>query len=67
MSRNISSYAIKGNDMVEFYNENGTYVRSIQAKGVKDVRISPNGEFDIYRNGMREHYDNTMVKRRTYR
>lgn len=66
MSRTVSAYEIKSNDMVYFYDENGNYIRSIQAEGVSDVRISPNGEFDIYRKGLREHYDKTMVRRRTY-
>ena len=66
MSRTVTSYEIKSNDIVYLYDENGNYMRGIQAEGVSDVRINPNGEFDIYRKGMREHYDKTMVKRRTY-
>lgn len=61
----ITSYNIRGN-MIELYNENGTHIRSIQAPNVTDVRINPNGEFDVYRNGMREHWDENVVKRRTY-
>jgi len=66
MSNNkITSQMIKGN-MVHLYNDEGVHIRTIQAMNVQDVRINPNGEFDVYRNGVREHYDKDVVKRRTY-
>lgn len=59
MSLNINSYSIKG-DQVELYNDRHEYVRSIQAPGVRDVRINGNGEVTIYKNDNREHYSDNM-------
>lgn len=65
MSKKVDAYMIK-NDMVHLFNDKGTHIRSINGKGVTDVRVNSNGEFDIYRNGTREHFDANIVKRRTY-